>query len=326
MDEFENLMSGAFAGSGSKKDDAYTDQDIEAAKKRQKKEGGTLLENLLAVTGRPLKTDYDINAEIEALNQNLLKDFGFTAQELQKLQQKTASPETKAAVPEKPPVEPVKTEIEAKDFEGIAEKVGETVFGQERFLKKLLVAFRRPFVLPEEKGHARNSVFLTGKEDTGKHTALQKMTEELAARRILSSPEIKVIDLALYTETGRDNVFLQDLYEALSSKAEVLLFEHFEACHISYLAYVSDLVMTGECRLAERYTLQKGQLIGVSNAFSSEAVGSFSAAGKYLFFISTKGLTALANSLGAPFINALGDIAETEALDEESCRKISLGN
>ncbi|MBO4410857.1 MAG: AAA family ATPase [Lachnospiraceae bacterium] len=284
------------------------------------------------MTGKPLKVDYDVDAEIAALNENFIKDFGLTALELQKenlekqkkLNEQISAGTAKPASEEKTPEKPVKTEVEAKDFEGIAEKVGETVFGQEKFIKKMLVAFRRPFVLPEEKGHARNSFFLTGKEDTGKHTALRGMTKELAARNLIASPEIKVIDLALYTQTGRDNVFLQDLYEALSSKAQVLLFEHFEACHISYLAYVSELVISGECRLAERYTLQKGQLVGVSNAFSSEAVGTFSAAGKYLVFISTKGLTALANSLGAPFINALGDIAETEEMDEESYRKISL--
>lgn len=340
MDNFENLMSGAFASAG-KNETAYTAEEIEEARKRQKKEGGTLLENLLAVTGKSLKTDYGVrpdeamsrelealNAEIDALNLNLLKDFGdLNEKGVREVARKTEERTGRPVAAEDPFAASretaVKKEVEAKDFEGIVEKVSETVFGEEQFLKKLLVAFRRPFVLPEEKGHARNSVFLTGREDTGKHTALSAMTKELYERRILSSPEIKVVDLALYTETGRDNVFLQDLYEALSSKADVILFEHFEACHISYLSYVSDLVTNGECRLAERYTLQKGQLVGVSNAFSTEAVGTFSAAGKYLVFISTKGLTALANSLGAPFINALGDIAETTDLDEESFRKIS---
>lgn len=331
MDIFENLMSSAFASGKGQSEKAYTEKEIEAAHKRQKKEGGTLLENLEIVTGRSLKRDYDIDAEIEALNRSLLEDFGnLNAAGVRDVAEKTAERtgkkvETTVATGGKDGgTIPVKEEVRAEDFNGVAEAVQETVFGQERFIRKLLVAFRRPFVLPEEKGHARNSFFLTGKEDTGKHTALYRMTEELAKRGILSSKDVHVIDLALYTETGRDNVFLQDLYVALSSKANVILFEHFDVCHISYLTYVSDLVTEGQCRLAERYTLQKGQLVGVSNAFSTETVGSFSAAGKYLAFVSTKGLTALANVFGAPFINALGDIAETETLTEESYRKVSM--
>ena len=76
MDIFENLMSSAFASGKGQSGKAYTEKEIEAAHKRQKKEGGTLLENLEIVTGRSLKRDYDIDAEIEALNRSLLEDFG----------------------------------------------------------------------------------------------------------------------------------------------------------------------------------------------------------------------------------------------------------
>ena len=74
--------------------------------------------------------------------------------------------------------------------------------------------------------------------------------------------------------------------------------------------------MEGSCTLKERYVFQNGQLVNVSNSFASTAVSSFSASGKYLVFVSTKGLDALANSFGAPFINALGDVCKTEKLDQ----------
>ena len=38
----------------------YTNEEITAAKKRQKKEGGTLLDNLIAVTGRSMPSMSDV--------------------------------------------------------------------------------------------------------------------------------------------------------------------------------------------------------------------------------------------------------------------------
>ncbi|MBR4768520.1 MAG: stage V sporulation protein K, partial [Lachnospiraceae bacterium] len=315
MDNFETLMGGAF--SSGKPNKVYTDDEINAAKKRQKKAGGTLLENLEAVTGRALKTNYDLDKELDELNRNLMNDFGRLDRENREIQEKIGLKTVEA------PQNPVKTDVGPEDLDGVETEVAKKVFGQDRFLKKLLIAFKRPYVLPPEKGRAKNTVFVTGREDTGKHTALTETVKELAKRHILHGSDVKFMDLSLYPNPGFDKVFLQDLYEALSSGCDVIAFEKFEACHISYLSYLSSLVMTGACRLSERYTLQNGQLLSVSNAFASKAVGEFSAAGKYLVFISTKGVDRLANQLGAPFINALGDICKTEEMEEESYRKVS---
>ena len=56
---------------------------------------------------------------------------------------------------------------------------------------------------------------------------------------------------------------------------------------------------------------------------ASETVGSLNAKGKYLFFVSEKSLDKTAGILGAPFVDALGDICETTALDDEAIRGIA---
>lgn len=279
---------------------SYTYQDIEELCNQASQE----LTNLCDHTSQ----------EIASLNQHLKDDFGITIEETvsQPLTEKDAVKND--------------TPIDAKSFQGVTDEVSKTVFGQEEFLKKLLVAFKRPFILPPEGSHARNVFYISGPENSGRHLALQTMTEELYRRHILSSNEIGKMDLSIYTSAGRDHVFLQDLYTVLQSKSQVILFENFNQCHISYLSYLNDLVTKGICYLQDRYIMQKGQLVNVTNSFASEAVSTFTASGKYLVFMSTQGLDSLANVLGAPFVNALGDVCTSAALNEESWMSIARVN
>ena len=220
------------------------------------------------------------------------------------------------------PAEP-EIKITLESFEGVDDEVKKKVFGQDKMVKKLGVAFKRPYVMPPEKGFARNSIFLTAPKDTGKHTALVAFAAELAKRSILGSAEIKVMDLSLYPNAGNEKVFLQDLYETLSAPAEVILFENYAECHTSYLTYISSLVMEGKATLSGRYVMQKGQLISVNDSFTTNAVGSFTAQNKYLVILSEKPLSKLADVFGAPFINALGDVCEGAGLEDEAIKKIS---
>lgn len=254
--------------------------------------------------------------ELEEMRRNIEKDFGITG----KPADGTKKPQTanQEQIPDKQP-EPVTIET----FAGAEDVVAQEVFGQTTLLKKLMVAFKRPFILPEEKDHAKNCFYIYGPADSGKHFALKKVVAELNQRGILSSGTVYDMDLSRYPEAGKDNVFLQDLYMALQSESNVILFENFEKCHISYLTYVSDLVTKGECYLQDRYMLQQGQLINVANAFTKQTVSTFTASGKYLAFLGIKDEESLANVFGAPFINALGDIVKSEKLTEESYGKLA---
>ncbi len=324
MNDFMDSMGGRKAN--------YTLDEIEEAKKRQKKKGGTFMENLEAVrveksgktkasgsgtksisamadaadrtqTAFTSSTD-DISKTLKELNTNVESDFGV--------------PTSAAAISvtsDNPDV--------LKKFNGVEDKIKEKVFGQEGFVKKLVIAFKRPFVSERDNNDALNSIFITGPECSGKHYALQLLIKELNERRIISGDSPYVMDLSLYPTAAEEKLFLQDLYSALQNKASVILFENFESCHISMLTRLSDLVTTGECRLSERYIMQNGQLVSVSNALAGETVGSFEAKGKYLIFIGRMALDKLVGIMGAPFVNSLGDVCTTDALDADSIDKIN---
>ena len=289
----------------------YTEEEIRRAQARKKRYGGTLLENLELVTGRGLTPSIDMDA---LTLQNEISSFEKELDGYKTESEKTVENSTH---------ETIKEEDAVSAFSDVASLVGGTVYGQDDFIKKLTIAFKRPFVLPPEGDVARNCIFITGGECTGKHFALNTLVKELSKKRILKTDGIRYMDLSLYPGATEEKLFLQDLYSALNSKADVIVFENFQDCHSSLATRLADLVIKGKCALNERYVSQNGQLVNVPNALASETVGALYAKDKYLVFISTKSVEKLADKFGAPFINALGDVCTTQALNEEAYKKIS---
>ena len=106
-------------------------------------------------------------------------------------------------------------------FEGLATEVKKTVLGQDAFVDGVVRAMRRPFVLGTEAPTARNVILLCGAPGTGRHFALTETARCMAARGLLQSDKLAVMDLALYSNSGAEKLFLQDLYAALHAPGEI---------------------------------------------------------------------------------------------------------
>ncbi len=290
----------------------YTEEEINRAQARKKRYGGTLLENLELVTGRGLAPTFDMDSL------NLNEEIASFSKELESYEEKNRK------TVETTTHDTVSGDEALTAFSDINETVAKTVYGQDEFIKKLLIAFKRPFVLAPEGDAPRNCIFITGSKYTGRHLTLKTLVKTLSDKRVLKCDLIRTMDLSLYPGATEEKLFLQDLYSALNSKAEVILFENFQECHSSLASRLADLVITGKCALNERYVNQNGQLVNVPNALASETVGALFAKDKYLVFVSDKSLEKLADKFGAPFINALGDVCATKALSEEALKSISL--
>lgn len=209
-------------------------------------------------------------------------------------------------------------------FEGLAAEVKKTVLGQDAFVDGVVRAMRRPFVLGTEAPAARNVILLSGAPGTGRHFALEETARIMAARGLLQSDKTAVLDLALYPDAGSEKLFLQDLYAALQSDAEVLAFDHYESCASNYLNMLATLAIDGTLPLTSRYVLQRGILVDVGTALAPGAIGELQAAGKYFVFFSNRDETALADKFGARFVDALeGDICRTQAFTPESLAAIA---
>ena len=403
MSNYEEQMNNAFGGSRAN----YSVEDIDRAKKRQKKYGGTLYDNLAAITeertgqkplapimgvaesvkkaardtaGRlasgvasnipssaaggtaNLSKPEDINnkarsslTEMDKLLSDSAKMQEAAARDIDRLNNaiQTNSDEINAAISELnrnirndfsigasaggrsaslmgAGTDNMKTGLMDEDnslesFKGLSDSLKEKVFGQDEYIKKLVIAFKRPLVSERDDNDALNSIFISGAECTGRHYSLELITKELADRKVITGADIYKMDLSLYPTSAEEKLFIQDLYSALKSKAVVILFENFAGCNVALLGRLADLVSTGESMLNERYVMQNGQLVSVNNALAGETVGSLKAAGKYLVFMGTESVSKLADIMGAPFVNAIGDICVTKALDEEAVARICEG-
>lgn len=204
-------------------------------------------------------------------------------------------------------------------FEGLAAEVKKTVLGQDAFVDGVLRAMRRPFVLGTEAPTARNVILLCGAPGTGRHFALTETARCMAARGLLQSDKLAVMDLALYPNPGAEKLFLQDLYAALHAPGEILVFEHYESCYPGFLKTLADLTVKGSAPLSSRYLVNKeGILVDAGTALAPGAVSRITPCGKYLVFFSQKGREALADKFGAAFVSALGDVCETSAFAREA--------
>ena len=203
-------------------------------------------------------------------------------------------------------------------FEGLAAEVKKTVLGQDAFVDGVVRAMRRPFVLGTEPPTARNVILLCGAPGTGRHFTLTETARCMAARGLLRSDRLAVMDLALYPGSGAEKLFLQDLYATLHAPGEIVVFEHYESCCPGFLKTLADLAVRGSAPLSSRYLVNKeGILVDAGTALAPGAVSRITPCGKYLVFFSRKGRAALADRFGAPFVSALGDVCETAPFARE---------
>ena len=303
-DDWESLMNGVFGPGGRfkaapgtsapKTGDSAALPDLNAALLEQQKR----LDELLKQQNAQLKTQSDATAAALESSRQMLRDMedeGLLARG------------TTDVKPE-----------HLGSFEGLAAEVKQTVLGQDAFVDSVVRAMRRPFVLGTEAPTARNVILLTGGAGTGRHFALEETARCMAARGLLQSDRIATLDLALYPNSGAENLFLQDLYAALHAPGEILAFEHYESCYPGFLKTLSDLAVKGSAPLSSRYLVNKeGILVDAGTALAPGAVSHIDPCGKYLIFYSHKGREALADKFGAALVSALGDVCETASYTRE---------
>ncbi len=208
-------------------------------------------------------------------------------------------------------------------FARARQEAGEQVLGQEEFLSALTIAFKRPFVAGNGGNVPLGRCLVLGKSGTGRHTALTVLAGSLARQGVLKSPKLAFLDLDRYGEPGSEKLFLQDLYAALKSGVCGLVFENYEGCHPSILPLISALFRQGEAPLSGRYAEQKGMLVEIGSALVPGAVSTLSVARKYLFLLTDRDESKLADAFGMPFLSAMDDLCETRPFAPEALAAVS---
>lgn len=213
-----------------------------------------------------------------------------------------------------------------KEFQEIESNVQKKILGQDEAVKKMCVAFRRPFVMGDNENGVKNVILVHGPHGSGKHATITEITKELKQRNIIPSDDVYTMDMSRYTSASQEQIFLQDLYEALNGNGSVICFEKFESTFASFLRMISSLVTDGKVVLNKRYVLSKGVLVEAQTGLVKDAIDSLQVNNKYLVFITNGKVSAVQDAFGADFMyHVLDDITFT-SLDDESSSSIIIQN
>ncbi len=354
INDADRILQGFFGSSslglnGSKKAAAEAEKFLNELEKKQKSQSkSTDTQTKTAKTAKPQKTDFNAEtakklAELEkrqkAYSDNLEKTLSKTDNakmsasiqseldaltknlEADGLADSFKTSEVKAKKPTAVGTDEKKPDVNAV-FSSIEKDAANEVIGQDEFIHNLTLAFKRPFVTGKEKDKPANIILVSGKKGTGKHSAVNFVTEKICAEGLLENGSIAKIDLSLYREGGDQKLFIQDLFSAVKSESPVIIFENFDKCSKAVLSSLSEFAQSGKLRLSSRYALQKGMLVDVGTALVPGAVSEISADGQYLVFVTENAPSKLGDSMGAAFLRAVGDTCVTAEFSPQSLNGI----
>ncbi len=203
-------------------------------------------------------------------------------------------------------------------FDKVNHDVRAKIVGQDEGVDGLCSALRRPFVMGREKGRAENAILVMGPEGSGRHASVSAVARSLYEQHIFYSDEVYTIDLSRYQSSSQEQIFLQDLYQALMGKGGIVCFENFEEGFAPFLRMVSSLVTEGSIVLSKRYVLNRGVLVENQTGLVKNSIGSLTAEGKYLFFITEGKIADVQDAFGATFMYHILDTVVFHTLDEKA--------
>ena len=202
----------------------------------------------------------------------------------------------------------------------IENTISNYILGQSEYLSKLSIAFKRPYVYGKENG-VISTIFITGPKGTGKHLSIQCMARFLKEEKLIRRSSVYPINLAKYkVEKDAENLFLTDIYNAISSKEQIIVFDNFDECHQNTLDLLTQIVVDGKLKLNRRYVEQLGQMVDVTGkgSLTLNTTDQVLVNGKFFIFITDKKEDTIRNKFNNAFMQRVDDIISTTELNRES--------
>lgn len=211
-------------------------------------------------------------------------------------------------------------------FQEIEKEINEVILGQQEAVRKTCIAFRRPFVMGKNENGVKNVILISGPQGSGKHATIHQIATKLKERKIFKSDIINTIDMSRYTTASQEQIFLQDLYEALHTDGSIICFENFETSFPSFLRMVNSLVTSGKVVLNKRYVLSKGILVESQTGLVKDAIDTLDANDKYFVLITRGKVTSVQDAFGSDFMYHVLDEITFQPLDDQTTGAIIIQN
>lgn len=195
--------------------------------------------------------------------------------------------------------------------------------GQKSAVEDLLVAFKRPLVAGSLKDMPKNTIFVIGSESAGKRTLINTAVAALQQENLLNYNNATQVKLSLYPTQSEKGLFFSDLYKALYTSSDVIIFNRFENCHSGMLDVISQLVVDGKYQLGARYAMQNNNLVEATGVLTPNSISEIGSNGKYFIFITNSTENQIADRFGARFMGCVGDIVRFNEYSGEEILEIT---
>lgn len=204
-------------------------------------------------------------------------------------------------------------------FEGIEQQLRQHWVASNNNIVALCQAFKRPFVMGANSVMPKNTILLIGNEGRGKVKAIGEICGLLKQRRVFKYTEVPTIEFKRYPTSSEDELFLSDLYKALYSQSEVVVFENIDKANFRCLDIILQLVKNGTYQLPKRYVLQNNMLVDSTGMLNTNLISELNTNGKYFIFTSTCSIEKVTEYIGNEFARLINDII---VLDEFSSSEL----
>lgn len=227
-----------------------------------------------------------------------------------------------------PKVEPTSSPVTVnadkinEKFEGIEQQLRQSWIASHSNILALCQAFKRPFVMGVRSMMPKNAILLIGNESHGKVKAIRDICILLKQKRILRYLEVPTVGFERYPTSSEDELFLSDLYKALYSQSDVIVFESIDKANFRCLDMVFQLIKSGICRLQKRYVLHNGMLVESTGMLNTASISELNANGKYFIFTSTCSAEKVTEYIGNEFARLINDIIVLDEFSQSELQEV----
>lgn len=194
--------------------------------------------------------------------------------------------------------------------------------GSENDILSLTKSFQRPYVSGFSNTKPKNSILLLGTESRGKVYSIKCISEILKQKKVFRYSEVAEVDMKEYVSDSSDSLFLSDLFKALNTNTESIVFDNIDKASLSQLDIIYQLLKEGTYKLSKRYMSNNGGLAEATGVLNTELVSEITSNGKFFILTSELSQAKIVSILGNKIVKELRDIITLEPLDDKQIKDL----
>ena len=144
-------------------------------------------------------------------------------------------------------------------FERIGKELPQYIVGQNEYLRHLMLAFKRAYLVDNGKSY-KNIVIILGPEGTGRNYSIKVFPELLSIEKLTTDSSLYILDFSAYAdESSMDKLFYPDMYRSFYSSAPIVVFDNFDQACDEVLHSISVLGIDGILKTNKRFGWTRGE-------------------------------------------------------------------